>query len=214
MNPDMSGGRDAGERDLVGELGSSAAGAGKLGGSAMAVVASVLAALALAMLPAVQAGIALALGLVLLAIAESDRRQFIIPDALSLPLLPCGLLWGHGAANPELDIGRLAGMVIAGGGLWVLREAYFRARSRDGLGLGDVKLAAAAGAWVGWELVPTVLMVASLSGLVVVAVEAGVHRSLPSAQARLPFGIFLAGATWIVWFLDKAAPGLLRVVSL
>ena len=83
----------------------------------------------------------------LAALAWIDLRQFRLPDALTLPLVLLGLglsLTGHGPAPLDAAIGAAAGFAV----FWALGATYFRLRKIDGLGLGDAKLMAAAGAWV------------------------------------------------------------------
>ena len=77
---------------------------------------------------------------------------------------------------------------------------YRKVRGRDGLGAGDAKLLAAAGAWVGASGLPQVILFAAVAGLVAAACLrlAGVRLGAASA---LPFGPFLALATWLVWLL-------------
>lgn len=133
----------------------------------------------------------------LAAIAVVDLRTYRIPDRLSLPLTGGGLLWAAVAGpGPWTDhlIGAAAGYAsLAGFG-----AVYFRLRGREGLGLGDAKLFAAAGAWLGWQALPLVLATAALAGLVFAFATS---RRRP--DARLAFGPWLALATWLVWL---AAP--------
>ena len=75
---------------------------------------------------------------------------------------------------------------------------YSRVRGRDGLGLGDAKLFAASGAWLGLEGLPAVLLVACGAAIVALLVMAWRSQAL-SATTRIPFGPFLAFGTWIVW---------------
>jgi leader peptidase (prepilin peptidase)/N-methyltransferase len=75
---------------------------------------------------------------------------------------------------------------------------YRYARGRDGIGLGDAKLLAAAGAWVGVEALPTVLLIASLSGSVFASILKLRGMTLTS-ETRVAFGPFLALSFWLVW---------------
>ncbi|MBC7476486.1 MAG: prepilin peptidase, partial [Pseudorhodobacter sp.] len=104
------------------------------------------------------------IGIWLLAITIIDLKTLRIPDILSLPLLVLGLVFAGFAAAPEFA-GRLIG---AGAGFLVLGlfgELFFRLRRREGLGLGDAKLFGAAGAWLGCQALPRVLLVGALGGL-------------------------------------------------
>ena len=91
----------------------------------------------------------------MLAVAVVDARHFIVPDALSLPAIPAGLLASGSLLDPWsqglVEVDHIVGAVAGGLCLWVVREVYARVRGREGLGLGDVKLASAGGAWTGWQ---------------------------------------------------------------
>ncbi len=143
-----------------------------------------------------------ALGWVLLTLALIDARHFLLPDLLTLPLIPAGLLvtwWGdQGAAGPMLLPHHLAGAVLGFAGLAGLGWLYRRLRGREGLGMGDAKLMAAAGAWVGWAGLGSVLLWAALPALVA-AVIWGRLRGRLSADMPVPFGTFLALGFWLTW---------------
>jgi leader peptidase (prepilin peptidase) / N-methyltransferase len=76
------------------------------------------------------------------------------------------------------------------------------------VGLGDVKLAAAAGAWTGWQHLSDVLLLATTVALGLAVAIAIVRRETLSATSRLAFGVFLAPAIWLVWLLRVLAAGL------
>lgn len=138
-------------------------------------------------------------------IAWRDAQSFIIPNEAAAALAALGIAARFAEGGGTTDVlGALAGDVLLTGGLlWAVREAYFRARGRDGLGLGDVKLAAAAGCLAGAAGFAVALFAASLAGLVV----AGLRRA--GREDRLPFGALLAPAVWVVWAAAGfAAPGL------
>ena len=142
------------------------------------------------------------LGTVMLAIALIDAEQFIIPDVLSLPAIPVGLAyaWATDEAPPANLVEHLLAMIVGGLALYLISEAYFRYRGREGLGLGDVKLALAVGAWAGLSGLGHVLLLASVVALCwVVALNV---RNLSALKGATPiaFGVFLAPATWVVWF--------------
>jgi leader peptidase (prepilin peptidase)/N-methyltransferase len=82
-----------------------------------------------------------------------------------------------------------------------LREIYRRLRHRHGLGLGDVKLAAVAGTWLDWTLIPAAIEIAALSALFAYMASQLVLRRRLQAAAKLPFGLFFAPAIWICWLL-------------
>ncbi len=141
-------------------------------------------------LPTLAAGAVLTLALG--AIALIDARTQRIPDRLSLPLIASGLVWSALAEQPLLShaIGAAAGYAALAGFGWL----FFRLRSHEGLGLGDAKLFAAGGAWLGWQPLPLVLLVAALGGL---------GYALVSARRRIAFGPWLAIAIWLVWVLEN-----------
>jgi leader peptidase (prepilin peptidase)/N-methyltransferase len=164
-----------------------------------------VAAFSFAVLPLKVALVSCLLGWTVLAIAAVDARRFIIPDVLSLPAIPAGLLASGRLIEPSVAelvrLDHVIGMLAGGLGLWLVRAAYFRVRRREGLGLGDVKLAAAAGAWIGWQsLSDAILLAAALALSLVIALALVRGREL-SAAARIPFGCFLAPSIWLVWVL-------------
>jgi len=137
------------------------------------------------------------LGWTLLALAVIDQRALLLPDALTLPLIAAGLAvaWlGDRASLPDHLIGAAAGYLA-----FVLVElVYARLRGRAGLGRGDAKLLAAAGAWVSWSALPHVVLVAAISALLAVGVARLAGRSV-TATSRVAFGPWLALGTWLVW---------------
>lgn len=144
----------------------------------------------------------LASGLVTLAVI--DGLILRLPDVLTLPLGLAGLAcaWATGEALAP----RLIGAALAFAGLALLASGYRRLRGRDGLGLGDAKLAAAGGAWVGWEGLPSILLVAAGLGLGVAAWRLA-RRGGSALEAPLPFGPPLAAAIWLTWLLAAHGQG-------
>lgn len=121
------------------------------------------------------------------AIVMIDLRHFRIPDWLSLPLIPLGLI--HAAfAAPLLP--RLAAMASVWAALAVLQQIFLRYRGQRGLGGGDVKLIAAAAAWLPVDILPFYILAASVTALI----EALIRRA--NRQHRLAFGVHLA--PWLV----------------
>lgn len=165
-------------------------------GRGFAVAAGAAIGLAAGSLPVVATGwTAALLGWWLLLLAIIDVRQYLLPRVLTLPLVAAGLA-ATLAVEPAALVAHAAGAI---GGFAVLAgvaAAYRRARGRDGLGGGDAKLFAASGAWLGWAALPLVLVLASVGGLVAATI---VWRGRPPADARLPFGVCLGAATWIVY---------------
>ena len=143
---------------------------------------------------------------IILTIAVVDWRAMIIPDWLNGGLLAFGLVQATYLANEggrsaaALDA-LLRGMAL-GGVLYLVRILYRRFRARDGLGLGDVKLAAAGGLWVGWTMLPVVIEIAALSALAIFLVAPRLRGQQAHWDERLPFGSFLAPAFWVAWLIQ------------
>ncbi|MEW5729902.1 MAG: A24 family peptidase [Pseudomonadota bacterium] len=133
------------------------------------------------------------LAAVLVLLAIIDLRRQVLPDLLTLPLLVAGLV---------LAGDTLADRALAAAAGWVafasLALAYRRLRGVDGLGGGDAKLLAAAGAWVGTAGLPWVVLLAASGGLAVVGALSLAGTWSPGR--RLPFGPFLAAAFLAVWW--------------
>ncbi len=128
------------------------------------------------------------LGAILVALVVVDLRRRLLPDGLVLPLLPLGLLlaWLVGDV-PDAA----AGAAFGGGLLWLVRFLHGRLRGREGLGLGDVKLMAAGGAWIGPAGVGPALLVGALATLAAVGIAQLIGRG-PGLAGRIPFGPGLA----------------------
>jgi leader peptidase (prepilin peptidase)/N-methyltransferase len=143
------------------------------------------------------------LGWALLALLACDLKYFLLPDFLTLPLLAAGL-----ATAWIFDPGAIADHVIgaAGGFLFIiaLRQAYFLLRRREGIGLGDAKLFAAAGAWVSWIGLPSVMLISVVVALATVLVRQWRHGNV-TATDPVPFGAFLSLGLWLVWLYGPLA---------
>jgi leader peptidase (prepilin peptidase)/N-methyltransferase len=146
-----------------------------------------------------------ALGLLMLAVAVADARAFIIPDKLTIAafLLALTNAANEGLASmPEnIAVAALRGLVLAVA-FFALREIYLRLRHRHGIGLGDVKLAAVAAAWLDWTLIPVAIEIAALTALIIYVASHFVRRRPLCAAAKLPFGLFFAPAIWFCWLLN------------
>ncbi len=137
------------------------------------------------------------LGWALLALAAIDWRDLVLPDELTLPLIPAGIAVAYFIA-PGLPAEHLIGAVAGFAVFVAVRWVYQRLRGREGLGLGDAKLLAAAGAWVGWVGLPSVVLTAATAALAVALARRLAGRRVGLDQT-VPFGSYLALATWIVW---------------
>jgi leader peptidase (prepilin peptidase) / N-methyltransferase len=84
----------------------------------------------------------------------------------------------------------------------LLRTIYARVRGREGIGLGDVKLAAVAGAWLELDLIPFAIAIAALAALAVMALRQRLLGRPLRAAGRVPFGAFFAPAIWFAWLVD------------
>lgn len=135
------------------------------------------------------------LGWVLLALAAIDIRDGILPDVLTLPLTVLGLVATDFLAPWQMGdsaLGAAAGFAIFA----LIRFLYRRLRGREGLGLGDAKLLAAAGAWVTWDGLPSVVLIAAGVGLVFALAQRGKQLTL---HQQIPFGPALCLGIWLVW---------------
>lgn len=137
------------------------------------------------------------LGWWLLTLGWIDIRCWLLPDALTLPLVIAGLAAAAGF-DPDQLTSRSLGAALGYLSLLAVAATYRSLRGREGLGRGDAKLLAASGAWVGAAALPQVILLAALSALAAAACLrlAGVRLGPRSA---LPFGPFLALATWVLW---------------
>jgi leader peptidase (prepilin peptidase)/N-methyltransferase len=138
-----------------------------------------------------------ALGWTLLTLAAIDARWQILPDRLTLPLIPAGLgvLW---LIDPDSLADHALATGAGGTAFALIGWAYRRIRHRGGLGFGDAKLLAAAGAWVGIPGLPTVVLYASLAAIAA-AVTMPVFGRRVTAESRIAFGPYLCASLWLVW---------------
>src|SRR5262245_54712353 len=142
--------------------------------------------------------LSLMLAAALIALSEIDRQAFRLPDLITIPLVLSGIF-----ATAITGGGIMWHMFSAGLGLALIvlvDQAYRAWRGFSGIGLGDAKLFAASGAWLGAEALPTVLLWSCSAALVVLALAHAVGRRI-SAQTAIPFGSFLTFGTWLVWCL-------------
>ena len=136
--------------------------------------------------------------LAILAVASIiDRRTRRLPDWLTLPLVALGLDVAafHSPADlPWHTLGTMLGFLA----LWLVAHSYRRLRGVDGLGLGDAKLLAAVGAWLGPLYLAPVVFVSALFALVTVLLLRLSGRTI-SSQTVLPFGPFLSASFFLFW---------------
>jgi leader peptidase (prepilin peptidase)/N-methyltransferase len=168
-------------------------------------------------------GVSAACGLLvtwsLIALTGIDIDHQLLPDNITLPLMWAGLVAAVaigpvvGAALPvsvkDAVIGAAAGYLS----LWLVFHAFRLVTGKEGMGYGDFKLFAALGAWLGWKLLPLVIILSAATGAVLgilMIVLRGRDRSAP-----MPFGPYLAAAGWIaMMYGDSLVNGYLRVSGL
>jgi leader peptidase (prepilin peptidase)/N-methyltransferase len=136
----------------------------------------------------------------LIAMTFIDADTQLLPDDLTLPLLWCGLLVNlNGTFVPLSDavIGAAAGYLV----LWSVYWLFKLATGKEGMGYGDFKLLAALGAWLGWKMLPVIILLSSLVGAVV-----GIALIVFAKHGRnnpIPFGPYLAVAGMIALLYGK-----------
>jgi len=137
---------------------------------------------------------ALVLTWALIALAFIDLEHFLLPDRITLPLLTVGLLVNTigGFTDP---LSALIGAVSGYGLLWAVYHAYRALTGREGFGYGDFKLLGALGAWLGWQLLPLIILLSAGVGAAIGITLILIRRHQRSEP--LPFGPFLAGAGWL-----------------
>ena len=161
--------------------------------------------------------------LALVAITYIDLDEMIIPDAITMPGIAIGLAAAIITPSPQLIgpwlgghlmawgvesyrwlgvIGSILGMIIGGGTVWIIFQAYFLWRKEEGIGGGDFTLLAMIGACLGWRAVFITIFFGSLAALataVIMAVRAGEFHP----QMKLPFGPFLSLAALVYLFFGE-----------
>jgi len=150
-----------------------------------------------------------------------DLRHKLLPDAITLPglavmaalrvVVPEPILAGSMPIPRGFDdwpgwaaalVCSAVGAVAGGGTLWLVREAYYRLRRVEGMGLGDVKMMMMVGAYLGWQ--PTLLTVFIGSMLGSVVGLALISRGKGTMKMEIPFGVFLGPAAIIAMFAGRA----------
>ncbi len=145
------------------------------------------------------------LGALMIAGAEVDARTYLLPNAVTWGGIASGILAAPGLNpfEPWLSTGsavaRALGTALA---LVLLRWGYAQIRGREGLGFGDVKLAAAVGAWLPLALIPFCFALATCAALVTV-MFARLRGESIDGTAKLPFGAFLCPALWLVFYAGE-----------
>lgn len=138
--------------------------------------------------------------LALIYLAYIDWRTFRLPNTITLPMIFLGIAFNILSDAPFTNLSSaLLGACLGFGTLWILNYGYRLLKGHNGIGMGDAKLLAALGAWLGWSALPSVLLIASLTGLVggIIWLK---WRNFHLQQA-FPFGPFIviAGIIELLW---------------
>jgi leader peptidase (prepilin peptidase)/N-methyltransferase len=153
----------------------------------------------------------LVFGCALIVLFAVDLELQLLPNAITLPGIVVGFLFSLVTEPGWLS--SVLGIVVGGGSLFLVAEAYFRIRHEEGLGMGDVKMLAMIGAFLGWKLALLTLMLASFSGSLIGLTLIVTRRG--SMKYALPFGTFLAlgaaaaatvGPSVLDWYLRYLTP--------
>ena len=130
----------------------------------------------------------------LIALSFIDLDHQLLPDSITLPLLWLGLLlslFGLYSDSHDSIIGASAGYLS----LWSVYHAFKLLTGKEGMGFGDFKLLAMLGAWMGWQYLPLIILLSSLTGAIIgIAMIVATKRDV---QRPMPFGQYLALAGWI-----------------
>ena len=150
-------------------------------------------------------GLQAALGFVftayLIALTGIDIDKQLLPDVLTLPLLWLGLIasvWPGAAgaqAPPATAFDAIAGAALGYVFLWLIFQLFRLLTGKEGMGYGDFKLFGAIGAWLGWQMLPLVLLLSAVVGAAVGILLIVLRRH--GRGVPIPFGPYLAGAGWI-----------------
>jgi len=128
------------------------------------------------------------LGSALIALFAIDLEHRLLPNAITLPGIAIGFLFSL-VIEPGWR-SSLAGIAVGGGLPWAVAEIYWRVRRREGVGMGDVKMLAMIGAFLGWQAALMTLLLASIAGSIIGLVVIALRRG--DLQYTMPFGTLLA----------------------
>jgi leader peptidase (prepilin peptidase) / N-methyltransferase len=148
---------------------------------------------------------ALVLTWFLVALAFIDIDHQLLPDDLTLPLLWLGLgasLWLPHPQRTSLPVDLRSSLIGAVAGylsLWIVYQLFRLATGKEGMGRGDFKLLAALGAWLGWQMLLPVVLVAAAAGAVAGTIILTVKRR--DRGTPIPFGPFLAAGGWLMMLI-------------
>ena len=152
--------------------------------------------------------IRIALILILVYLSYVDFRTFRLPDAFTLPLIISGLGFNSFSASRFVNLeDSMSGALVGYGALWLLNLIYRSIKKQNGIGMGDAKLLAALGAWLGLAALPGILLIASISGIVGGLIYLKWQQQ--HSRSAFPFGPFLAFAGIIELLWPQIIPILL-----
>ncbi len=135
----------------------------------------------------------------LLALSLIDLATYLLPDRLTLPLLWAGLLV-HSISGEVTLQDALYGAAAGYLALWLLYWGVKIVSGKEGMGYGDFKLLAALGAWVGWQMLPYLCILAALAGIVFALIRMGVYKM----SEQIPFGPCLAMAGALIYISQES----------
>jgi leader peptidase (prepilin peptidase) / N-methyltransferase len=135
----------------------------------------------------------LVLGTSLVVLFMIDLEHQLLPNAITLPGIVVGFLFS--LVTPVGPVNSLIGIVVGGGILYGIAAAYYLLRKEEGMGMGDVKMLAMVGAFLGWKAVLLTLVLSSFAGAVIGVIVMLWQRG--DMRYALPFGTFLALATLV-----------------
>lgn len=130
----------------------------------------------------------------LIALTLIDIDKQLLPDSMTLPLMWLGLLLSMFSIFTDIQsslIGAMSGYLV----LWLVFQLFRLVTGKEGMGFGDFKLLAALGAWMGWTLLPMIILLSSVVGSVIGVLMIITGQS--KRQQPIPFGPYLAIAGWI-----------------
>lgn len=152
--------------------------------------------------PALLGAILLTWALIALTMIDVDHQ--LLPDDITLPLMWLGLLFNLQSTYVSISdavIGAMAGYLI----LWTIYQTFKLLTGKEGMGYGDFKLLAALGAWVGWQMLPEIILLSSLVGAI-----CGIALMLIKRRGKeipIPFGPYLAVAGWLALLFGDGTYG-------
>jgi leader peptidase (prepilin peptidase)/N-methyltransferase len=141
----------------------------------------------------------LVLATALIVLFTIDLEHQLLPNRITLPGILAGFAFSFVAPPGPVD--SLLGIVLGGGVLYGIAAAYYLVRKEEGMGMGDVKMLAMVGAFLGWKAVLLTLVLSSFAGAVIGMAMMALHRG--TLRYALPFGTFLAVGTLIAMLFGE-----------